>query len=197
MAFQFNQRRQRYETESGRAIPSTKVREWIDGAVDKTKSTIVGFAERYAKGQASLPEFITEAKQELKAMHNALGMVAVGGKESFTAQHRGRLGSAIREQYKYFDRLALQLESGEQKSDGSLLSRVSMYADAGIGTYERLRKASHVDAGFTQEKNILGGNNSCAECPEETSKGWQAIGTLKAIGSRECLTRCRCHFDYK
>lgn len=197
MAYRFNRDRQRYETDSGRAIASTRVRGWIDSAVDKTKAALVGLAERLITGSSNLSEFVTEARQQLKSMHSGLGMIAVGGKEQLTASDRGRLGAALREQYQYLDRLALQIESGQQRLDGSLLSRVSMYADAGVHTYERMRQQAHTDAGFTQERNLLGSENSCSQCPEETARGWSPIGSLTPTGARECLTRCRCHLEYR
>jgi hypothetical protein len=48
----------------------------------------------------------------------------------------------------------------------------------------------------------LHGRDSCKSskrpgCIEEAQKGWQPIGTLSVVGSRTCLSNCRCSFSYR
>lgn len=195
--YKFDRRRQEYTTATGKPIKSTTVRKWVDQAVDGSKGTVTGLAERFNKGEIDLAEFVTSTKAELKRMHVGVAAIAAGGKGQLDSKRLGRLGSQVREQYKYLERLALQVEAGEQKPDGSLVSRIGMYSDAGIHTYERVRQLGYREAGFSEERNVLGANNSCGECPEETSRGWQPIGSLKPTGTRACLSRCRCHLEYR
>jgi hypothetical protein len=51
--------------------------------------------------------------------------------------------------------------------------------------------------GAEEERSILGATDSCEECIEEAEKDWSPIGSLIPVGSRTCLSSCKCVFDYR
>ncbi|HEY6021351.1 MAG TPA: hypothetical protein VIY48_16040, partial [Candidatus Paceibacterota bacterium] len=52
--------------------------------------------------------------------------------------------------------------------------------------------------GYEEERRVLEpGADHCEGCEEQAAQGWQPIGTLDPIGDEECMTRCKCEFEYR
>lgn len=42
------------------------------------------------------------------------------------------------------------------------------------------------------EETVLHASENCAQCVGLSGLGWVDVGSLPPIGSRRCLSRCRC-----
>jgi len=62
---------------------------------------------------------------------------------------------------------------------------------------EDMRAREMQQNGFSEESNELGEADHCDGCLEETSKGWQPIGTISMPGDRQCTVRCKCTMRYR
>jgi len=198
MPYRWNPERRVYITERGKQVPASQIREWIDAAVDGTKERVAAITQRLVNGEINTSEWYFQVRDEIKPMHMAMTQLAAGGNKQVTQVELGRLGARMRSETGYLRNLANEIDSGDVELNDALISRATLYADSGVGTYEGARRGGMLDAGFSEEKNILErGAQHCDGCIAATKEGWVEIGTLPAIGARTCLARDRCALVYR
>lgn len=181
-----------------RAVEPPAVRVAVDGFGDGAKGKLQALAVRFQSGDINASEFAIEGRKLIKSLHLAAGMVAVGGKAQLTLAILGRIGAAIRSENAYFSAMIREVEAGSQALDGTFLARAAMYGAAATKTYEAVRRAEMIGSGLAdEERRVRHSAESCGGCIEEANEGWKPIGTLKAIGSCQCLSLCRCSFEYR
>lgn len=193
--FSWDRKSRRFRATSGKFVSRPTVRKALDAALDSASKEARGYAEQLADGTINASEFTLRLRALTKNAIVASAAIGSGGRDQLTPADLGRVGSRVREAYSYIANLAREIESG-LPLDGKFHARVAMHPLAGTGAYEAILRAGDIEAGFTEEKRRLGPNeNHCGECVDEARKGWQPAGTLKEIGSCQCLTRCGCSFE--
>lgn len=195
--YQYDPRSRRYRNRTtGRYLSASDVRSAVDTIIDSQALKMRDLAQRLADGELALSDWQVQSAALLKALHVALGLAANGGLANTSASDLGYLASQIKEQYKYLNKMALQIRKGEQPLDGTLVSRAALYAQAGREIYENMVGRAARNAGMTRERSVLGPADHCGPCVDEAAKGWQPIGSLIPIGQRQCLANCRCSMEY-
>lgn len=182
---------------TGRFVSQLRVRADMDSYIDNSKRGIDALANQLRNREISLAEWQTSMRQEIKAMHLNGSMAAHGGRAQMTQADWGRAGQQIRQQYQYLDSFAADIASGKVKLDGRINVRAGMYAESARGTNEQENRRMAATAGLTQERRILHAAESCVDCLDYASRGWQPIGTLPRIGDSRCRSNCRCTFEYQ
>jgi hypothetical protein len=182
---------------TGRFVPEGAVREAVDQVVDAGTERIAGLTRQLQAGALPLARWQVGVASELKALHVATAMVANGGRASMAPGDYGRVGARLREQYQFLGRFAADVASGTQPLDGRLLARAGLYGQAARAGFEAERRRLAGIRGQQAERNILHARESCAECREQTRRGWVPFGSLVPIGERICLTRCKCTLGYR
>ena len=187
-----------YRGTNGRIISQTQVREALDAYVDNSENVSRDLAMLLREGQISLADWQLQMRSHIKDVHLSAAAAQRGGWDNMTQADFGRVGQRIRTQYEFLDNFAQQIADGTQPLDGRFLVRAQMYTDASIATFDRFQVNAFNVAGFDEERSILEpGAQHCSECESEAARGWQPIGTIKPIGERICLTRCRCTKEYR
>lgn len=115
-----------------------------------------------------------------------------GAKSVNVADILQKVGAAIAREYKYFEKFVRQVLSAVNAA-----ARAGMYAEAGRGTYEEARTEAMKASGKTEERRLLGIADHCSDCVAEANKGWQPIGTLRAIGDSICKSNCHCRKEFR
>jgi hypothetical protein len=188
----------RYIDEDGDPVPDEAVRAWVDAAVDEAKARVIETAEQLNADEIEPHEWHEKTEREISAMHLALGLIAIGGLAALTRTHLARIKARAEEQEKYLLVFKIAIELGFQRKDGTLINRASMYADSGVHTYENIKREMFKDKGFDEEHSHLdSGAQHCGQCPEESAKGWQPLGSLIPPGGRACRSHCRCWMTYR
>lgn len=104
-----------------------------------------------------------------------------------------RLRSPQISQAAYFNQYMRQVEDGTHELKPN---RIRMYGTATYTVFENVDRM--ITQGFvTAERRFLGFAEHCQDCINEAAKKWQLPGTLREIGDSQCLSNCRCHFEYK
>jgi len=67
--------------------------------------------------------------------------------------------------------------------------------DSSLAFDQGLRSAYRA-AGWLWELNVLSATEHCRGCLNASALGWQPIGTLPAIGTRECRFNDACHWEF-
>lgn len=195
--FIWNARALRYIAPSGRFVSRAEVRGAIDQALVNAERRIAGATEALRTGRLGLAPWERLMREEIKNVHLYNAAAARGGWAQMTQADYGRVGQAVRRQYEYLERFGNQIASGRVVPDGRFMMRARSYAQAGRSTYHMTDRRVHRERGFTEERSLLGIADHCDECVSEEGRGWVRIGDITPIGSRQCLSRCRCSIEYR
>lgn len=185
------------DANTGRFVSAARVRQVLDSTLDRAERSIKKATEALRAGRVDLATWQTLMAKEVKSVHLASAALAKGGWAQMTPSTYGAVGARVRGEYAYLRAFAAEVASGAQRLDGTLARRAGLYVQAGRGTYHRVERAEQLRRGRTFERNVLHARDNCIGCLEQTARGWVAIGALVPIGSRDCLTRCRCSVEYR
>lgn len=200
--YRWNQAAGRYIAPDGRFVGQQTIRQELDKVLDNITDQMVNLSQQFRAGTIDGRTFQAESMRLIKQTHLTAGAMEKGGWANMTSADFGRVGQIVRQEYAYFNNLIRQIESGEQRLDGTLDNRMRLYGQAGRGTYHKFERESRAVQGYDEERSILHGRDHCKAstrpgCPDEAAKSWQPIGTIAPIGSRTCLSNCRCSMSYK
>lgn len=194
--FQWDADRRQYRYESGRAVPSSRVEGWIDKATQNAETRLGNLTQQLVDGKLDVFDWKLAMKSEIKNGHTALHIVANGGKDQMTPAAWGRAGAIIREQNKFLDNFARQLENEELPITQAIVVRARMYGAAMYPSYISGVRAREKSGGASQERSVLTPQDGwCDRCVTEAARGWVAMGELTPIGDRTCLIMCRCSYE--
>jgi hypothetical protein len=192
MTITYDRRLGRYRDERGRLISEARVRLAVDTVADAASDRMADLTERMARGDLTLRRWQAEMMRTIKVSHVAAGVAASGGRAQMTPASYGFLGAEIRTQYGYLRNFADGIASEAVPLDRRAVARAGMYGQHARVTYEAVRARDAAGQGVTEERNVLHALESCRECIGLSRQGWVALGSLPPIGSRQCLSRCRC-----
>lgn len=196
-AFLWDESALRYRSAStGRFISDRAVKQAVNTIIARSKAELRSLAQQAASGELGLTDFQSRMAGELKNLHLTATAAAKGGWGQLTQADFGRVGAELRFQYERLELFVRHIEAGDLSAK-QITARTEMYIAAANGTYEGTRRAAAEDGGFTEERNILGQSEHCDLCIQETAKEWQPIGSLIPIGSRTCLSRCKCTLEFR
>lgn len=186
-----------YRGAGGRIISSAQVRDELDAAINASQLNTRDLSLSLQNGTIDLKEWQLAMRRRLKDVHINAAVAQRGGWAQMTQSDWGFVGNRLRIQYRFLDGFAQQIADG-LPLDGRFLVRSQMYDESAVGMYSRFERNAMRNAGFDEERNTLEpGANHCPQCPEESARGWVAIGELTPIGNRICLTRDRCTMEYR
>lgn len=187
---------------AGRFVSERAVKLGVRRVMRASQAELRAIADQMASGEISLSEFQSRMASELKNLHVSGAMAGQGGPANMTANDYLRVGRKLRNEYRFLNRFTQAIADGKLDRR-SIRSRTEMYVLGMNGSYEDGKRASAIASGFDQERNLLGSHeHNCSTrdrlgCPELTKLGWVQIGTLVAVGNRQCLSRCRCSLSFR
>lgn len=186
----------------------TETRDELDRVLLIARGEFARRAEDLLAGAITLAAWAFIVKAQIKIVHIVGAALAAGGfgvlRDAVQGKPAGpnapsggasilqKIGEAISREFKFFERFAKQAQTGKNTP-----ARAGMYAEAGRGTFEDVRGDVAKAAGNTEERRVLGVADHCSDCVVEAGKGWQPIGSLRAIGDSLCKTHCHCRKEYR
>lgn len=185
------------DRQSGRFIAEKAVRADIDTYIDNRNLNIERHSQDLVDGRINVTEWQGRMREEIKDMHRTGSTVARGGHKQMTQADWGWTGPQMKKQYAYLDNFADDIISGKQPMDGRMIQRSKLYGQAARGTHEDMKRRMSAQAGFDEERRLLGAADHCGCCLEQAGMGWQPIGTLLKIGACTCTTNCHCRFIFR
>lgn len=102
----------------------------------------------------------------------------------------------VAQELNWLSRFVAGLLDGSILFDGNLMRRAAMYGLSAYVLFTSLQELWATTSGYTHEQNVLGIAEHCDGCIAETGKGIVPIGSLAPIGTRDCLSNCRCRILY-
>lgn len=165
----------------------------LDKIVAATQDRLAVFGQRRAEGMATA-EWRLATQGVLKDSHLAAAALARGGFDQLSKSDLGFIGSRLRTQYDFLSQFALQVRGGDDFG-GQAMARLLQYGAGAVrGTGSAILRRDNADG---EERNVLGGGESCGECPDLSAQGWVPAGTLPEIGERECHGNCNCAIEVR
>ena len=201
--YRWNAAAGRYISSNGQFVPGTLIRDELDKVLDRITENSLLLTDQFRQGLIDGRTWQIQSMSLIKETHLLGAALEKGGWNQLTQSDFGRVGQIIRGEYAYFNNLVKQLESGEQKLNGTLDTRMRLYGQAGRDTYHVFETEDRFVQGFDEERRILNGRDNCKTskqrigCREEAAKMWVPIGTGTPVGSCTCLSFCRCGKSYR
>jgi hypothetical protein len=195
--FSYDPRSNRYRDSAGHFVSGATVRGALNDVLDAGRQRVSALSQELRDGTISLADWQRRMAQEVRTAQAVSAASAKGGWAAMTKSDWGKVGNSTKQQLKYLQQFALDIESGKQPLDGRLIARAELYPQAGRQTYSRVERQGRQEAGLAKERNVLGEADHCNGCLEATAEGWVEIGELVPIGDRDCMGRCKCHLEYK
>lgn len=176
-------------------------RDFMMGQFETTLSSIADdmrdLARQLNAGRISLDEFQRRVATLIEAAHWAAGFAMFGPALWLYPAVVVMLREMVERQLMWLRRLVMDIRLGRQRLDGSLVRRIALYAGSSWSALVEFNRYIARRFGYTEEMNVLGVAEHCQGCLDETAKGWVPIGTLVPIGSRTCLSNCRCRYEFR
>lgn len=195
--FEWNDRAGRYVGPGGRFVSTRAVREALNHATERAGQRMAEASTALRDGRISLRDWQMTMRREVKNVTLYSSASVKGGWAQMGPADFGRAGQRVREQYKYLDRFAAQIASGEVPTDGRMINRASLYGKSGRQTAQLFERVEKKARGMTEERSLITAADNCAGCLQEESRGWVPIGELVPVGSRECSHNCGCDIEYR
>ena len=190
--------KRRYVRKSGKVVTPLEQRKIALSVVQKASEEIRDLSVAFTGEKVTLAEYAVEMRALVRNVHASVTQMAFGGKEAMGASERGYLGSIIRTQYSHLSGFINDIENGRVNTAEGIVSRATMYGDAGWSSYEGSVGRREEEAGMSEERSFLDPDaDHCEECFDQAAEGWSPIGSLVPIGERTCLVRCRCSLEYR
>lgn len=210
--YRWNARAGRYVAEDGTFVSEAELRDVFDSIVSRHSLEARALLLQLRNREISVSEFSVGMRQFIRDSQLYAAMLAVGGRDQMTQQRLGLVGQRIGIQYRFLSNFINQIRSG-LPLDGRALVRAELYVHSAWGTWTVFQQQLHVELDHTEMRNRLRPADHCTECVALTGTdlggsgtslplvarktGWTVLGSLKPIGQRLCLTRCRCYFEYR
>lgn len=194
--YRYNAALGRYIGPDGRMVPRGLVDAGLEAVITAQQTQVRRLCADLRTGRSTLAQWQLGMATAIRLAHTTAAGVGAGGIGALTAQEWGRVGLMTRDQYRYLARFALAIEGG-LPLDAAFVRRALLYPLAARRTASQQARIGAAQAGMQAERNVLGAADHCPGCLDATRAGWAPLGSLPAIGTRECHNHCRCHFDYR
>ncbi len=182
---------------TGRFVSRDVIRAGVDQFIVASQRRITAISAELREGKINLAQWQAIMREEIKTTQLMAEALLRGGWDQMTQADYGRVGQRVREQYAFLDDFTEKLRTGEMITDGQFMNYARMYATAArVGFHEGLADQL-VQAGYTEELNVLHPAEHCSECVAATDAGWVPIGTNAPIGTRKCLGNDKCQMKYR
>lgn len=195
--YTYAERAARYRASDGRFLPRSYVRGVLDAAQATSEQHMVALTQQLRAGTLTLANWERGMRQEVAAIHTAAAGIARGGQAQMSPAEWGRVGADVKTHYAHLHQFAQQIADGRQPVDGTAEARTRLYARGSTATFSAVQRRLAAQHGAAQERNQLGGTDSCRQCLSETARGWVAMGTLTTPGTRLCLGNCHCRLAHR
>jgi hypothetical protein len=226
MTWQWSQSANRYrDSETGQFLSQEQALEFVQQSLNATDS-VTDVLASYVRGEPlliSVKDWRTAMRREIKDEYIRQYLLGRGGREQMTAVDWGSVGGMLREQYRYLDTFAEDLEATgiakamyeaseitEEQYQATVTTelqtaaRARMYINSAREAYERAQRRVADEAGYDEVRWVLDpAVENCDDCIAFDGLGWTTIadnaysGCYPGSGCTQCLTNCACHFEYR
>lgn len=197
MTLTYDRRVGQYRGDDGRFIPRSEVGRLVDQMSDRLAVRMAAQTRLLIAQKISLPEWQIATASAIKDAHLQAAMLAAGGKDRLTNQHLGTIGAELKRQYKFIDKFAADMSTGEM-TEAQALRRSKAYGKSIKLSYSRSEKITRINNGANAGKRILDVQaRHCPECLSYARLDWAPIMEIVPVGvACSCQNNCRCRIVF-
>jgi hypothetical protein len=181
-------RQRRLAPEQGRRL--------LHGVVAAVRPVVLSVTDALIAGSLRLAGWFRAMRDALVPGYFAGALAVLDDPDPPPADVAAIVAEANR-QVGYLGRFRGEIAAAAHLLGQGTLARADLYASSVWAVGMNVQRAEKTRDGLRQERNILGPSDSCRGCIEETLRGWVNVGELVPVGSRLCLSRCRCSYDWR
>lgn len=186
-----------YTTPRGTAIAPRAVRDALDVALERAGQDTRLAGQRLIRREIALAEWQRIMARQITMAEIAASAQARGGLAQLTATDFGRSAARITDQLRFLSRFAAGIADGTVPLDGRIIARATLYIEHNRVTFYEVKATMLAERGFDEESSVLRPAEHCDGCVTQANRGFVALGELIPIGSRECMSRCKCGMRYR
>lgn len=197
-SFRYNPTAGRYfSATTGRFVSPATVNAGLQQTLASGAREVNALTRQLAEGTLDIASWQTQMGAALKQSKLAAAALARGGVDQMTQADFGRVGQQCRVGYEALQNFAQQLANGDIPLDGRVPRRAELYVTDANGMYDRQMRAVMAERGMTEARNVLSASESCDGCIAASDLGWTAVENIPPVGSRDCVSRCRCVLEFR
>lgn len=205
MPYKWNPGAKRYQWFNGRTyfVSRATVLEWVDKSLKASGSAVDLLSNLVANGNISPNDWMPLMRQYIKDEYIRQYITAIGGRSNMTQSDWGRIGSMLKEQYKYLSGFQAQIAGGNL-TEGQIRARARMYINSAREAFEKGNRDVALKWGADEMYwDIDTSVENCPDCITYNAMGWVKIeinpydGNYPGSGGTVCLTNCHCGIIYR
>ena len=199
--FTFDPNSQRYRVISGpnkgKFISYEAIVSLTERYIEQSRVEVDDITNSLLNRSISVSEWEEQVALELREAHTNSYALGHGGIGRLGDREKAEISDRIKDEFQYLRGFSEDILSGTLL-EAQIRDRTSMYVDSLHRSFQMGRESSHYDAGYDEERRVIGSNESCQDCISYEAMGWQAIGSLPYPGEEsQCLSRCRCYKEFR
>lgn len=192
-------------SDTGRLVSQTIVNSALTSRIIEAEVGIDKISLQLARSEISLAEWQTGMRDRMKTIYTYSGALAGGGWANMSNNDWLQVARASKFNYRFLQKFALEIQNGtypithiDGRPNGRFIQRSRQYGMAGRAVYFTMDRQRAVEAGKELILSVRNVTDSCAGCISQEGLGWMPIGDARIIpiGSRDCLRKCRCTYEY-
>ena len=180
---------------TGRYVARERITQLLDTQVVSATQRMGALSDAYQAGKIAPGVWAEQMRTEARRLHLQQAALARGGWDRLTQSDYGRVGQALRQLCPKIVGTAQDVQVGAV-TPAQLQARITAYAGSARSLYyqiERLNTQSSEGMTIIERRILDPEAESCEDCIEYASQGWQPVGVLPVPGQDcECEHHCRC-----
>ena len=170
--WEWDQPSKRYRNaETGRYMSTRQMLPLRDEFIAAQKAAASELVDRLAEGEIGTGRFVNDMRGLIRTTFIDEYALAHGGRHNMTSRDFGIVGNMCRDQYGYLNNFASEINAGDL-SPAQIRARANLYIEAGSQAFER------------------------AGAEVRGIKGPRGLPAYPGDGTSECMTNCKCTWEY-
>ncbi len=202
-SYTYDPDKEAYYSPNGRKVTDARLRHYVRNVSNESSLRMKKSTQQLIAGVILLSTWYDAMHSLMSALYQTVWILSIGGYVFENDTARNIFYALMLPQFTYLYNFEGQIKTGEQKLDGSALSRAGLYGKWGNNFYQNISLENAKDK-YTDARRVLGPTedhcHDSAErpgCVELANKGWMPIGEMTPIGDATCYSNCLCHIQYR
>lgn len=133
----YDQTAKRYRAADGKFLSHASLVKARDQAIDRMTAQARSLGSEAATGLLSPAGFETAMRALVKQSYGLQYMLGKGGRNAMTKSDWGKVGNAVKKQYKYLANFRAELASADPPTEGQATARAGLYTDSSVQAFAR------------------------------------------------------------
>ena len=188
------------------SCPGIRTQNDLQLVINRAIASMEDVSEELANGEVTLIDWQIEMRNLALSSYVCAGVMAFGGWANIDSTELAIIASIAAVNFVYLQRYAFQIEGGQYplyalsgEINGNFIERSRHYARAARNVFwETDRVIKRDREGRTFLRSVRNALDSCNGCIEQENLGIMPIDDprIVPIGSRDCLRKCLCEYQY-